>query len=119
MKKRYLTSLLILGLIPMFSSCASQQEVQTLSYHVRSINKKLDDMKVNTVGQMQQRQADSSGIVDQIQSDILELKGKLEENAHMNRMLQEQNKELQLAVIEGAVLRVRPKAMTVAVIFAG
>jgi len=55
-------------------------------------------MKVNTVDQMQQRQAYSSGVVDQIQSDLLELKAKLEENAHMNRMLQEQNKELQLAV---------------------
>lgn len=98
MKKRYLTPLLLLSLIPLLSSCASQQEVQTLGYHVRSINKKLDDMKVNTVGQMQQRQADSSGILDQIQRDLLELKGKLEENAHMNRMLQEQNKELQLAV---------------------
>jgi TolA-binding protein len=98
MKKRYLTPLLLLGLIPLISSCASQQEVQTLSYHVRSINKKLDDMKVNTVGQMQQRQADSSGTLDQIQTELLVLKGKLEENSHMNRMLQEQNKELQLAV---------------------
>ena len=98
MKKRYLTPLLLLGLLPLLSSCASQQDVQTLGYHVRSINKKLDDMKVNTVDQMQQRQADSSGVLDQIQSDLLELKGKLEENAHMNRMLQEQNKELQLAV---------------------
>jgi TolA-binding protein len=98
MKKRYLTSIFLISLIPLLSSCASQQEVQTLSYHVRSINKKLDDMKVNTVGQMQQRQADSSGVLDQIQNDLLELKGKLEENAHMNRMLQEQNKELQLAV---------------------
>lgn len=98
MKKRYFTPLLLLGLIPLLSSCASQQDVQTLSYHVRSINKKLDDMKVNTVDQMQQRQADSSGTVEQIQNELLELKGKLEENAHMNRMLQEQNKELQLAV---------------------
>ncbi len=98
MKKRYLTPLLLIGLVPLLSSCASQQEVETLSYHVRSINKKIDDMKVNTVGQMQQRQADSSGTLDQIQSELLALKGKLEENSHMNRMLQEQNKELQLAV---------------------
>jgi len=55
-------------------------------------------MKVNTVGQMQQRQAVSSGTLDQIQTELLQLKGKLEENSHMNRMLQEQNKELQLAV---------------------
>ncbi len=98
MKKRYLSPLLLLGLLPLLSSCASQQEVQTLSYHVRSINKKLDDMKINTVEQMQQRQAVSSGTLDQIQSELLQLKAKLEENSHMSRMLQEQNKELQLAV---------------------
>jgi tol-pal system protein YbgF len=98
MKKKYLTSLLLLVLLPLLSNCASQNDVKTLNYHVRSINKKLDDMKVNTVDQMQQRQADSSGILDQMQADILVLKSKLEENSHMNRMLQEQNKELQLAV---------------------
>lgn len=55
-------------------------------------------MKVNTVDQMQQRQASSSGMLDQLQVDILQLKSKLEENAHMSRMLQEQNKEFQLAL---------------------
>ncbi len=84
--------------MPLLTQCASEQDVKNLNYHVRSINKKLDDMKVNTVDQMQQRQAMSSGQLDQLQVDILQLKSKLEENAHMNRMLQEQNKELQLAV---------------------
>lgn len=98
MKKKYLAPLAFLCLLPLLSSCASNQDVKTLNYHVRSINKKLDDMKLNTVDQLQQRQADSSGLVDQIQRDLLELRSKLEENAHMNRMLQEQNKELQLAV---------------------
>ncbi len=55
-------------------------------------------MKDNTVGQMQQRQASSSGMLDQLQADILQLKSKLEENAHMNRMLQEQSKEFQIAL---------------------
>ena len=98
MKKRYLTPILFISFIPLLSSCATTQDVQTLNYHVRSINKKLEDMKVNTVDQMQRRQADSSGVLDQIQSEILELRAKLEENAHMNRMLQEQNKELQLSL---------------------
>ncbi len=98
MKKKYITPLVVIGLLPLLSSCASQQDVQTLNYHVRTINKKLEDMKVNTVDQMQQRQANSSGIIDELQKDILRLKSQLEENAHMNRMLQEQNKELQLAI---------------------
>ncbi len=98
MKKRYFTTLILIGLMPLLSNCASQDDVTNLNYNVRTINKKIDDMKVNTVDQMQQRQATSSGQLDQLQSDILQLKSKLEENAHMNRMLQEQNKELQLAV---------------------
>ncbi len=98
MKKKYITAFLVLSFLLLLSSCASQQDVQALNYHVRSINKKLDDMKVNTVDQMQQRQAMSSGQLDQLQVDILKLKSKLEENNHKNRMLEEQNKELQLAV---------------------
>lgn len=98
MKKRYVTSLILIGLMPFLTHCASQKDVQNLNYNVRSVNKKIDDMKLNTVDQMQQRQAMSSGQLDQLQADILQLKSKLEENAHMNRMLQEQNKELQLAV---------------------
>jgi TolA-binding protein len=98
MKKNTFTALALIGLMPLLSHCASQDDVQALNYHVRSINKKLDDMKNNTVGQMQQRQAMSSGQLDQLQADILQLKSKLEENSHMARMLQEQNKELQLAL---------------------
>jgi len=98
MKKKYLSALILIGLMPLLSNCASQQDVQNLNYHVRSINKKLDDMKINTVDRMQQRQATSSGQLDLLQADILALKSELEENAHMNRLLQEQNKELQIAV---------------------
>jgi len=98
MKKRYLTPLLLVGLMPLLTHCASQQDVQNLSYNIRSINKKLDDMKMNTVEQMQQRQAMSSGYLDQLQADMLKLKSELDETAHMNRLLQEQNKELQLSL---------------------
>lgn len=98
MKKKAFTLLALIGFMPLLSNCASQDDVQSLNYNVRSINKKLEDMKVNTVDQMQQRQAMSSGQLDLLQADILQLKGKLEENAHLTRMLQEQNKELQLAM---------------------
>ncbi len=98
MKKNYFVSLVLISIMPFLTQCASQQELDTLKYHVRLINKKLDDMKVNTVDQMQQRQASSSGQLDQLQNDILVLNSTLEENQHMNRMLQEQNKELQQEV---------------------
>ncbi len=44
---------------------------------------------------MQKRQAASSDQIDQLQTEIQNLKGQLEETAHMNRMLNEQNKELE------------------------
>ncbi len=100
MTKKYLTPLLLLGFIPFLSSCATQQDVDALNYHVRSLNKKIDALKGDpTVNQMQKRQANSSSLIDQLQADILQLKGQLEENGHMNRMLQEKNKELEQAVL--------------------
>ncbi len=98
MKKKYFTACILFCLMPLLSNCASQQDVQNLNYHIRTINKKLEDMKVNTVDRMQQRQASSSGQLDQLQSDLLQLKSKLEENAHVNLLLQEQNKELQQTI---------------------
>ena len=99
MKKRYLTSLLLLGLMPFLTHCASQDDVNALNYHIRTLNKKVETMKEDTtVDQMQKRQASSSGMMDQLHNDILQLRSQLEENGHMTRMLQEQNKELQQAV---------------------
>ncbi len=99
MKKRYLTSLFLLGLMPFLTHCASQDDVNALNYHIRTLNKKVETMKEDTtVDQMQKRQASSSGMIDQLHSDILQLRSQLEENGHMTRMLQEQNKELQQAV---------------------
>jgi TolA-binding protein len=99
MKKRYLTSILLLGIMPFLTNCATQNDVNSLNYHVRALNKKVEEMKDNTVGQMQQRQANSSGLIDQLQADILQLRSQFEENNHISRMLQEQNKELELAIL--------------------
>lgn len=100
MKKKYFAPLLLLSIVPFLSSCASQQEVNNLNYHIRTLNKKIEDLKGDpTVDQMQKRQANSSSLMDQLQADILQLQGQLEENAHTNRMLHEQNKELEQAVV--------------------
>lgn len=52
-------------------------------------------MKVDTVGKMQKRQAASSSQIDELKKEVLVLKGQLEETAHLNRLLREQNKELE------------------------
>ena len=95
MNKSTLNLLVILSLSPFLVQCASQDEVRTLSYQLRAVNKKLEDMQANTVGEMQKKQASSSGQLNEMQQEILALKGELEATAVTNRQLQEQNKGLE------------------------
>ncbi len=95
MKKNILTILVIITLTPFLIQCASQGDVNKLNYQLRIVNKKIDDMKTGTVGQMQKRQAASSSQLDEVKKQVLALKGQLEETAHLNRLLREQNKELE------------------------
>ncbi len=98
MKKPTLTLLVALAVSPLLVQCASQDEVQQLNYQLRVVNKKLEDMKKETVGQMQKRQAASSSQLDQLQREILVLKEQLDETAHLNRTLKEQNKEFESSI---------------------
>jgi len=95
MKKNILNIFLILAVAPFLVQCATQEDIKTLNYQLRIVNKKIDDMKVGTVGQMQKRQAASSSQIDEVKKEVLVLKGQLEETAHLNRLLREQNKELE------------------------
>jgi len=98
MKKSFGQLLVLLTLTPFLVQCASQDEVRTLSYQLRAVNKKLEDMQSNTVGDIQKKQANSSGQLTEMQQEILALKGELEATALNNRQLQEQNKELESSI---------------------
>lgn len=100
MNKSLITLLVLLSLTPFLVQCASQDEVKTLSYQLRAVNKKLEDMQANTVGEMQKKQASSSGQLNEMQQEILALKGELEATAVTNRQLQEQNKGLETSLQE-------------------
>ena len=95
MNKSLATLLVLLSLTPFLVQCASQEEVKTLSYQLRAVNKKLEDMQANTVGDMQKKQASSSGQLNEMQQEILVLKSELEATAVTNRQLQEKNKGLE------------------------
>jgi tol-pal system protein YbgF len=94
MNKSLCTLLVLLFLAPFLVQCASQEEVRTLSYQLRAVNKKLEDMQANTVGEMRKKQATSSGQLNEMQQELLALKSELEATAVANRQLQEQNQEL-------------------------
>lgn len=98
MKKKLATIFALLALSPLLTQCASQDEVGKLNYQLRVVNKKLEDMKMGTVGQMQQRQAASFSQIDELHQEVLKLRGQIDEMAHYNRQLKEQNKELDLSM---------------------
>ncbi len=103
MKKTIRNIFLVSALSPFLIQCASQDEVQRLQYQLHVVNKKLEDMKANTVNDIQKRQAASSNQIDQMDREILTLKSQLDETSHLNRRLKEQNKELETNI--GAVAR--------------
>lgn len=98
MKKTVLNFLLLAAATPFLVQCASQADVDQLRYQLRVVNKKIEDMRSTTVGQLQKRQAVASGQVDQVEQDILQLKNQLEETNHLNQRLKEQNKELEATI---------------------
>ncbi len=98
MKKTVLNFLLIASVSPFLIQCAAQTDVDELRYQLRIVNKKLEDMKSTTVGQLQKRQAAASGQVDLVEQDIREMKSQLEETYHLNQRLKEQNKELEATI---------------------
>lgn len=98
MKKTVFNFILLASVAPFLVQCASQAELAELRYQLRIVNKKLEDMKSTTVGQLQKRQAAASGQVDMVEQDILKMKSQLEETYYLNQRLREQNKELEATI---------------------
>ena len=97
MKKFVINLLFIVAIVPFLVQCASQNDVEELRYQLRIVNKKLEDMKSTTVP-LQKRQAATSGQMDQLEKEVLELKGQLDETHYLNQKLKEQNKELETSI---------------------
>lgn len=102
MKKSFKSTLFvccaIIGICPLLTQCASQSEINNLHYQLRIVSKKVDNMKADTVTSIQKRQASSSSQLDRIETDMTQLKSRIEELAHLNRLLQEQQKENRAAL---------------------
>ncbi len=73
--------------------CAAQDEVRDLSYQIRAVNKKVDEMRGTTVDQMQKKQASSFNRIDDVNDALLQIRSSLEENALMESQFREQTKE--------------------------
>lgn len=98
MKKIIRNFLVIASSATILSGCASTSDIDNLNRQLRIVNKKIDEMKATTLGQLQKRQAVASGHMDQLEQDIMQLKSQLEESYHLNQRLREQNKELEQTI---------------------
>lgn len=98
MKNTIKNLLILASSATLLGGCASTSDLEDLRYQLRIVNKKIEDMKSTTVGQLQKRQAAASGHMDQLEQDILELKAQLDESYHLNSRLREQNKELEESI---------------------
>jgi len=102
---RHRPLLLILALSPFLVQClATSQDFRTLDLRLRTVNNKLISMDRNvsdlqaetaaranksSVDDLQKNQADASNSLDYMKTQLLQLKGQIEENSHHIQKLQE------------------------------
>ncbi len=82
---------------PFLTQCASQDDLNLIHAQLRSMDKKLTELETGTVDELRKRQASNTAQIDQIDQELMALRGGLEETGHLNRRLKEQSKELEVA----------------------
>ena len=78
--------------------CASKDEIRDLKYQVRAVNQKVEDVRGTEVDQVQKRQASSASRLDQMETDIAQMRALLEEKAHLEGQAKENVTGLQASI---------------------
>jgi len=106
MNKNYITLLLIVCLVPYLVQCASREDmhstnvkVYSIDSQVKDIDQEVEQLRNQTVKQVQTRQAVVDNRLDVLEAEILQIKSALEENGHYNRLLREENKEVESSLV--------------------
>jgi len=106
MNKSYIVLLLIINLAPFLVQCASREDmhstnvkVYSIDSQVKNIDQEVEQLRNQTVKQVQTRQAVVDSRLDVLEADILQIKSTLEENGHYNRLLREENKEVESRLV--------------------
>lgn len=86
-----------IAVAPFLIQCASQDDLNLIHAQLRSIDKKLTELETTTVDGLRKRQASNTAQIDQLNQELLALRGGLEETGHLNRRLKEQSKELEIS----------------------
>lgn len=98
MKRKNIVYTGLLATALLSGGCAATSDVETLQRQISMVNQKLENMKSTTMDQLQKRQANASGHLDQLEQDITQLRAQIEESYYLNQRLREQNKELEAAI---------------------
>ncbi len=96
MKKLFCIGLSTTALVT--GGCATSSDVESLQRQIRMVHHQMENMKATTMDKLQKRQATASSHLDQLEQDITQLRGQIEESYYLNQRLREQNKELQAAI---------------------
>ena len=102
MNKAFLYAIVLLSFSTLLVQCvATQQDVEYTNVKVRKmdtkvedINKEIEELKKQTVQDVQARQAETGDRLDYQQSEILRLQGEIEENNFFIQQVQDENREL-------------------------
>ncbi len=107
MKRAFIYSLVLLGFSTFLVQCvATQQDVEYTNVKVRKmdskvddINKEIEELKKQTVQDVQSKQAQTSDRLDYLQAEILRLQATIEENNFFIRQVQDENRELKKLLV--------------------
>ena len=97
MKKPSKSLLCAIIIAPFLMQCASQDDLNLIHAQLRNMDKKLTELETGTVEELRKRQASNTAQIDQLDQELMALRGGLEETGHLNRRLKEQSKELETA----------------------
>ncbi|MDR3089279.1 MAG: tetratricopeptide repeat protein [Desulfobulbaceae bacterium] len=98
MKKFPRFLLLTLPLLPLFAHCASYGEVERLQNQLRTMNRKMEDMKSTQVDSIQREQAAAGEKITQLEEQVRNLQNQLDDTNQVNSRLKEQNKSLEATI---------------------
>jgi tol-pal system protein YbgF len=78
---------ILLGLTPFLWNCASQQDMQSMELRMRTLDTRLVDLdkNIDLLENRTTRQAAMSTMLDRLESELLQVKARLDENAHFLR----------------------------------
>jgi tol-pal system protein YbgF len=102
MKQVVFQTLLLLSLSIFLVQCVATQKdmeytnikMRNMDTKVTDIDQEVEELKKQTVSQVQTRQAETDDRLDYQQAEILRLQSSIEENTHYIRQVQEENREL-------------------------